>query len=151
MPDVGANIEVSKDTGSFIELGFQINYEKLLVIGEYTELNLDGTTLPNQDSFYVLAGYRFDNILAHVTYGLDDDSRNRITDGVPIVPPLLPLLVPTNGLTDSQSNEASYITVGLRWDFHDSAALKFEYTSYCDDLNSSNDAGLFRTALVTAF
>jgi len=150
-PDVAADIEVSKDTGSFLELGFQIDYENILVIGEYTELNLDGTTLPNQDSFYVLAGYRFDNILAHVTYGVDDDSRGRITAGVPVVAPLLPLLIPTNGLTDSQSNEASYITLGLRWDFHDSAALKFEYTSYSDDLNSVNDAGLFRTALVTVF
>lgn len=150
-PSVAANIEVLKDTGSFLELGFQIDYENILVIGEYTELNLDGTTLPNQDSFYVLAGYRFDSVLAHVTYGVDDDSRGRITGGVPVVPPLLPLLIPTNALTDSQSNEANYITLGLRWDFHDSAALKFEYTSYSDDLNSNNDAGLFRTALVTVF
>jgi len=92
-PDVAADIEVSKDTGSFLELGFQIDYENILVIGEYTELNLDGTTLPNQDSFYVLAGYRFDNILAHVTYGVDDDSRGRITAGVPVVAPLMALLI----------------------------------------------------------
>ena len=150
-PDVAADIEISKDTGSFLELGFQIDYENLLVIGEYTELNLDGSTLANEDSFYVLAGYRFDNMLAHVTYGENDDSRGRITDGVPVVAPLLPLLIPTNGLTDSQTEESNYITLGLRWDFHDSAALKFEYTSYSDDLDSNNDAGLFRTALVAVF
>ena len=149
--NVADDIEVLKDIGTFLELGFQIDYENLLLIGEYTDLNLDGTTLSNQKSFYVLAGYRFDNMLAHVTYGVDDDSRGRITNSVPVVPPLLPLLIPTNGLTDSQSNEANYITLGLRWDFHDSAALKFEYTYYSDDLNSSNDAGLFRTALVTVF
>ena len=150
-PDVADNIAVSEDTGSFLELGFQIDYENILVIGEFTQLNLDGTTLPNQDSFYVMAGYRFDNMLVHATYGANDDKRDRITDGVPVVPPLLPLLVPTNGLTDSQTSETNYITVGLRWDFHDSAALKFEYTSYSDDLNTNNDAGLFRTALVTVF
>lgn len=150
-PDVADDIAVSKDTGSFLELGFQIDYENMLVIGEFTQLNLDGTTLPNQDSYYVLAGYRFDNMLVHVTYGGNDDKRDRITDGVPVVPALLPLLVPTNGLTDSQTSETNYVTLGLRWDFHDSAALKFEYTSYSDDLNSNNDAGLFRTALVTVF
>jgi len=149
--DVANNINVVKDTGSFLEFGFQVDYDNFLVIGEYTELNLDGTTLPNQDSFYVLAGYRFDNMLVHVTYGEDDDARGRITDGVPIVEPLLPLLVPTNALTDAQKNKANYIKLGLRWDFHDSAALKFEYTSYSDDLNSNNDAGLFRTALVAVF
>lgn len=149
--DVADNIAVSEDTGSFLELGFQIDYESLLIVGEYTELNLDGTTLPNQESFYIMAGYRFDSFLAHVTYGANDDNRDRITDDVPVVPPLLPLLIPTNGLTDSQSAETNYITLGLRWDFHDSAALKFEYTSYSDDLDSNNDAGLFRTALVTVF
>lgn len=150
-PDVADNIEVSKDTGSFLEVGFQIDYENLLVIGEYTELNLDGTTLPNQESYYVLAGYRFNNMLAHITYGDNSDSRGRITNGVPVIPQLVPLLIPTNGLTDSQSSETNYVTLGLRWDFHDSAALKFEYTSYSDDLNGNNDAGIFRTALVTVF
>jgi len=150
-PDVADNIEIAGDTGSFLELGFQIDYDNLLIVGEYTQLNLDGTTLGNQDSFYVMAGYRFDNMLAHVTYGVNDDSRDRITDDVPIVPALLPLLIPTNGMTDSQTEETNYITLGLRWDFHDSSALKFEYTSYSDDLNSNNDAGLFRTALVTVF
>lgn len=150
-PAVAENIEVLQDTGSFLELGFQIDYNNFLVIGEYTELNLDGSTLPNQDSFYVLAGYRFDNMLVHVTYGEDDDARDRITNDVPVVTPLLPLLVPTNALTDSQTNKASYIKLGLRWDFHESAALKFEYTSYSDDINSDNDAGLFRTALVAVF
>lgn len=149
--DIANNINVVKDTGSFLEFGFQVDYDNFLVIGEYTELNLDGTTLPNQDSFYVLAGYRFDNMLVHVTYGEDDDARGRITNGVPVVEPLLPLLVPTNALTDAQKNKANYIKLGLRWDFHDSAALKFEYTSYSDDLNSNNDAGLFRTALVAVF
>lgn len=149
--DVANNINVVKDTGSFLEFGFQVDYDNFLVIGEYTELNLDGTTLPNQDSFYVLAGYRFDNMLVHVTYGEDDDARDRITDGVPVVEQLLPLLVPTNALTDAQKNKANYIKLGLRWDFHDSAALKFDYTSYSDDLNSNNDAGLFRTALIVVF
>ncbi len=150
-PEVVNNINVEKDTGSFLEFGFQVDYDNFLMIGEYTELNLDGTTLPNQDSFYVLAGYRFDNRLVHVTYGEDDDARDRVTDGVPVVDPLLPLLVPTNALTDSQKNKANYIKLGLRWDFHDSAALKFEYTIYSDDLNSSNDACLIRTALVAVF
>ncbi len=41
--------------------------------------------------------------------------------------------------------------LGARYDFHDSAALKFEYTDFSDDNNSNNDAGLFRVALVTLF
>jgi len=152
-PDIANNIEILKDTGSFIELGFQLDFENIIVIGEFTQLNLDGTTLANQDSYYIMAGYRFSDMLAHITYGVDDDARDRITGGVPVgVDPSLDFLIDTtNGITDGEANEANYITIGLRWDFHDSAALKFEFTSYGDDLNSNNDAGLFRTAIVTVF
>lgn len=150
---VADNIAVSKDTGAFVELGFQVDFDRLIIVGEFTQLTLDGTTFANQDSYFVMAGYRFDNILTHITYGVEDNNRDRITDGVPvgIAPGLDGLINITNGITDGQTAEANYITLGLRWDFHDSAALKFEYTSFSDDLNSENDAGLFSVAVVTVF
>ena len=149
--DVANNIEISEDTGSFLELGFQVDLENIIIIGEFTQLTLDGTTLADADSYFIMAGYRFNNMLAHITYGVDDDAKDRITAGVPVGVGLDGLIAVTNGITDGEANEASYITLGLRWDFHDSAALKFEFTSYGDDLDSTNDAGLFRTAIVTVF
>ncbi len=148
--NIAADMEVSEDTGSFVELGFQIDYENFLVIGEYTELTLDDTIMANEDSMYVLAGYRFDDMLVHVTYGENENSQSRMTGGIND-PAVADLIAGTDALTDSLSKEFSYVTLGLRWDFHDSAALKFEYTSYSDDLDSNEDAGLFRTALVTVF
>jgi len=151
-PEIGDKLKVDDDKGAFTELGFQIDYNNILVIGEYTLLELNDTLLADEaNSYFLMGGYRFDNILVHATYGWDDSSKSRITNGVPEIAPLLPLLIPTNGQTDGEASDSSYITLGLRWDFHDSAALKFEYTSYSDDLNSNNDAGLFRTALVTVF
>ncbi|OUR62827.1 hypothetical protein A9Q74_03395 [Colwellia sp. 39_35_sub15_T18] len=150
-PGVADDLETSKDIGSFIELGFQLDFENIIVVGEFTQLTLDDMPFSDDDSFYVMAGYRFDNMLAHITYGEDENSKDRITDGVPVGVGLDALIDPTNAFTDSQISESNYVTLGLRWDFHDSAALKFEYTSYSDDLNSNNDAGLFRTALVTVF
>jgi hypothetical protein len=150
-PDVADSIEASEDTGAFIEVGFQIDYDNILIIGEYTDLNLDGTLLPNQEAYYVFAGYRIDNMMVHLTYGGRDYVRGRLTNDVVASPGLVPLIAATNGASDSQAEESTYTTLGLRWDFHDSASLKFEYTAYSDDLNSNNDAGLFRTALVTVF
>ncbi len=145
--DVANNIEVAGDTGEFLELGFQANFDTIQIIGEYTQLTLDGTTLADEDSYYIMVGKQFDTLLASVTYGVDDDSKDRITGNVPVgvAPSLDGLIALTNGVTDAETSETSYITLGLRWDFHDSAALKFEYTSYSDDLNGNNDAGLFRS------
>jgi len=151
--NVANNVEISEDLGTFIEVGFQVDYENILIIGEYSELNLDGTLLSNQEAYYLMGGYRFDTVLAHLTYGVDDGGRGRITGSVPvdIDPALDGLIAITDYLADSQRNKATFITVGLRWDFHDSAALKFEYSSYKDDLNFYQDSGVFRTALVTVF
>lgn len=152
-PSVADGIEISDDKSTFVEVGFQLDFDKIIVVGEYTELTNEGTIIGDQDSYYIMGGYRFDNMLVHVTYGGDDDSADRITTGVPVglSPGLDGLIGATNALSDSQSEEVNYVTLGLRWDFHDSAALKFEYTDYSDDLNGNKDAGLFRTALVTVF
>ena len=154
-------IEASKDTASFVGLGFQLDFDNVIVIGEYTAISFDDTPIPNQDSYYVMAGYRFDNMMVHLTYGADEDIQDPIDiqyqisgipDGTPVdsLPSDLQALIA--GTTSLATTEKStYITLGLRWDFHDSAALKFEYTSYNDDLINDNDAGIFRTALVTVF
>jgi hypothetical protein len=151
-PDVANNFVIEDDMGDFIELGFQIDYENILLIGEYTSLTLENTPIADADSYYVMAGYRFDTVMVHVTYGVDEDSKGSYTSGIPSDSlPIAGLIAGTNAFTDSLTEESAYYTMGLRWDFHESAALKFEYTSYSDDLNGDNDAGLFRTAIVTVF
>ena len=151
-PAVANNFVIEDDTGDFIELGFQVDYENIIVTGEYTSLTLDNTPIADADSYYIMAGYRFDSILVHVTYGVDEDSKDSFTSGIPADSlPVAGLIAATNVFTESLTEESSYYTMGLRWDFHDSSALKFEYTSYSDDLNSNADAGLFRTAIVTVF
>jgi len=147
--DINNELLISEDKGTFLELGFQIDYNNLLIVGEFTQLETD-TVLADDDAYYIMAGYRFDNMLVHVTYGAKDGSTDRLTDDVP-AGALDGLISMTNGATDAESSDIKYVTLGLRWDFHDSAALKFEYTNYTDDLNGDQDAGLFRTALVTVF
>lgn len=158
---IADQISISKDTGSFVELGFQMDLDNIIVVGEYSSLSLDDTPLADQDSYYLMAGYRFDNFMVHMTYGVDEDIQDAIDikyqipgipDGTAVeyLPSDLQALIA--GTASVASTEKSkYITLGLRWNFHDSAALKFEYTAYNDDLNNNNDAGVFRTALVTVF
>lgn len=158
---IADQIDISEDTGSFIELGFQVDFNNIIVIGEYTALSLDDTASADEDSYYIMAGYRFDNMLVHVTYGIDEDVQGPIALDyqIPGIPPGTPteylpgeLQALIYGTQSIESKDgSSYITLGLRWDFHESAALKFEYTTYKDDYNDNNDAGLFRTALVTVF
>ena len=150
---VGDNILISEDNSTFIEFGFQIDYNNLLLIGEYTELEVDDSPLADNKSMYLTAGYRFDDVLVHFTYGYDESEIKNLVDGVPsgVDTSVDQLIATTSLITDFQQQDATYYTLGLRWDFHDSAAFKVEYTDFSDDDNAGLDAGLIRTALVTVF
>ncbi|RHW75406.1 porin [Colwellia sp. RSH04] len=151
--DVANNTRISEDSSSFLELGFQVNYDAIIIVGEYTNLEIDNSPLPEEDSYYVMAGYQFDNILVHVTYGVDDNVSDIYTSDIPygLHPDIDYLKGTTEGFLYSQETEEEYVTVGLRYDFHDSAAFKLEYTDFSNKNNSNNDAGLVRAALVTVF
>lgn len=157
------NTRIYEDDATFLEFGFQMNFDSVILIGEYTELEIDDTPLAEEESYYVMAGYQFDSVLVHITYGVDDNSVDNYAEDITYMSPTDPNnpLDPANifntikGGTEQliveQESEEDYITIGARYDFHDSAALKFEYTDFADDNDSKRDAGLFRMALVTVF
>ena len=122
-------------------------------MAEYTELTFDDAPFGDQESFYIMGGYQFDKVLVHVTYGTDKEVISNYTSDVPfgLAPGLDILKAGTQGLLESQNVEEDYITIGARYEFHDSAAVKVEYTDFSNDNNSASDAGLFRVALVTVF
>ena len=151
--DAANNTLIEKDDASFMEFGFQMNFDELIIVGEYTKLEIKNTPLAEEKSYYLMAGYQFDSVLVHLTYGVDDNQSNVFTSDIPfgLDSNLDQLKGGIEGFVTDQNSEESYIMLGARYDFHDSAALKFEYTDFSDDNNSNNDAGLFRVALVTLF
>ncbi len=151
--NISNDVAIKSDTATFAELGMQIDYNNYLVNAEYTKLTLDNTPLTDQESYYVMLGKRFNDFLVHITYGKDDNKKSDFTTAAPfgVAPSLDFLKSSTQQVIAAQKVDSKYITVGVRWDFHDSAALKFEYTNFNDSLNNTNDANLVRVALVTVF
>lgn len=152
LSDISDNVDIYEDTAQFLEFGFQVNLDNLIIVGEYTNLDVDDSPLAEEDSYYVMTGYQFDNVLIHITYGVDDNSTDKFTSEIPYNGgPTDPLKLGTEAVLNSQDAEEDYIILGARYDFHESAALKFEYTDFSNDDDSNLDAGLFRMALVTVF
>lgn len=149
--DIATNIEVLDDKGKFFEIGFNVDYNDIIFTGEYTNLKLEGTPFNDEESFYLMAGFRINEFTPHITFGVDNDfAKNDILSGnLSGVP--AQLIAVTNGITVGTSEKSSYYTLGLRWDFHESAALKFEYTDYDEDDKPEEDYQLIRAALVTVF
>ena len=151
--DIAAKTLVEEDRVEFLEFGFQANIDNFIVVGEYATIDIEDNPLGYEESYYLMAGYQFDKVLVHLTYGGGTLENDNYVAGVPegISDGLDYLKSSTEELIERQIKENKYVTAGVRYDFHDSAALKFEYTAFSDELNNDGDAGLFRVALVTVF
>jgi len=152
--NVADGLELDDDEGIFSSLGFIVDYEDYLIVGEMTQVDPGDNLFPEQDSYYLSFGKRFDTVLVHITIGADEDVANfALLNNVPqgVDPGLDFLLASTNGLLLSTEDDSSYYTLGLRWEVTDSVAFKAEYTSYEDKLISSDDASLLQFALTTVF
>ena len=155
--NVADALEFNKDDATFSEVGFKMEFENFQLLGEMTELRSDDNFTGDQDSYYVSAAYRVDQVTFHVTYGEDETSNDySAIDSVRAAVPvgastsIDTLIFLSNGVLDSRLEDASYTTVGLRWDFNPSAALKIEYTDLTDNQFGA-DAGLVRVAISTFF
>jgi len=55
------------------------------------------------------------------------------------------------GATSVVKEDSKTTIVGIRYDFHRSAALKFEYTQYDDKLPSNKDGGILNIGVDLVF
>jgi len=84
-------------------------------------------------------GYRFGDFQPYIMYEETETDRNTSTASV-----FPDALQPTvQGAFDSQEFEYYATSIGLRYDFHPSAALKVQYTRFDDIVDLTSDFGTF--------
>ncbi len=131
-----ANFDPSQENvGYFLEFGAFVDYENWLVNLEYTTIGWDDPTLGNNDNAWlVMAGRRFDDILVHLTYAVQEDDPDFDGNTIPLgLDPQLDLLHNAlDGLLANSKN--SSITAGVRYEIDAGVALKFEVTQVESDV-----------------
>lgn len=149
---IGVEATIDKDEAKFLELGFEVDYFNWLIIGEYTDISYESMPLDSEKSMYITGGYRFDDVLVHLTFGRDENEVNPTQNQLPfgVNAQLDALATVTQQTFRFREQDSSYYTLGARWDFHPSAAFKVEFSRRDNDL-IDQDTSLVRTALVTTF
>lgn len=124
------NLDPSQENaGYFVGLGAFIDYEDWLVNMEYTTIGWDNPTLANNDdAWFVMAGRRFDDIVVHLTYAVQEDSPDFGANVIPVG--LDPQLDALHGALDSffSNNQDTSITAGIRYELDAGVAMKLEVT-----------------------
>ena len=97
------------------------------MVSEITKAVVDDSFISDQESYYISVGHRFDTITPYVSFEKEDNkAKTEIYAGVPTASPIF---APVAGLVNSLESERNSINVGVRYDFHPSAAFKAQYTN----------------------
>lgn len=149
---------VENELGKFYGVGYRLEYDNFLSMGEWTQRRTDATAVSSSQGWYVMLGYRIEmgqygSILPNFTYANRSVLDNR-RDGSPYsatdkdfglaqaygtVPASAAFQQTLYNSVAGDREQTSY-TFGLRWDFMPAAALKAQYTL----IHPNNDTtGLF--------
>jgi hypothetical protein len=146
------DIDVRDKKASFTSLGATLDWNDIVVQSEYakrkTDSYINGTT-----SWYVMGGYRIGKFLpyySHARLSIDGSVHNGMPAACPAGYPAActPTLATLNGIvsnlryTGVSQGEQQTDTIGMRWDFHSSVALKVQF----DRVRPNQAAGLLINA-----
>ncbi|MDF3124130.1 hypothetical protein [Rheinheimera sp. 1928-s] len=124
---LAGELDIVDESSSFAGIGFNIDKNDWLVVSEITKASVDNSFISDQESYYISIGHRFDNITPYVSFEKEDnDAKTEIYAGVPTASPIFG---PVAGLVNQMETERNSINVGVRYDFHPSAAFKAQYTN----------------------
>jgi hypothetical protein len=137
-----------KPKGSFTSLGLGVDWNNFVVQSEYAKRKTD-TYIAKTTSWYALGGYRIGKFLPYVMHAslrrdgiVDNTVPTSCPAGYPAActPTMQALRAGVTALTTTATQgEQSTTSLGVRWDFNKSAALKVQV----DRIQPHNGQGLF--------
>jgi hypothetical protein len=149
---LATDIDVRDKKASFTSLGATLDWNNIVVQSEYAKRKTD-SYINDTTSWYVMGGYRIGKFLpyySHAKLSIDDSVHNGMPAACPAGYPAActPTLVALNGIvsnlryTGVSQGEQQTDTIGLRWDFRSSVALKVQF----DRVRPNKAAGLLINA-----
>lgn len=141
-------LEVKDKKASFTSVGLGLDWNNVLVQSEYAKRKTD-SYVSDSTAWYVMGGYRIGAFLpyySHASLKADGRVNNTVPAACPAgypaacTPTLRALSAGVDTLATMRNQlEQSTHSIGVRWDFHRSAALKVQI----DRINPKNGPGLF--------
>ncbi|KKO45615.1 hypothetical protein WG68_09535 [Arsukibacterium ikkense] len=124
-----AAIDIDDESSNFIGVGLTYDDSDWIAVAEYTRVKVDNSFIATQKNWYASLGKRFNSYTPYISFERENNAAL-----VGIYQPyaaVLPaqLLVPVQGLIASQERDANTWNIGLRYDFHPSAAFKTQFSS----------------------
>jgi len=126
-------IDIDDESSNFIGVGLTYDDSNWIAVAEYTRVEVENSFIATQKNWYVSLGKRFDSFTPYISYERENNDAlvSIYQPYTAVLPPQL--LVPVQGLVATQEREASTWNLGVRYDFHPSAAFKAQFSSEDND------------------
>jgi hypothetical protein len=121
------DLDIVDESSSFAGVGFNIDKNDWVVVSEITKATVDDSFITDQKSYYISVGHRFDTITPYVSFEKEDNTAK--TELYAAIPTASPIYGAVSSVVNRQQLERDSINLGVRYDFHPSAAFKAQYTS----------------------
>jgi len=111
--------------GSFTSLGMTMDYKNFLIQSEYAKRKTESRLVPDTTSWYAMFGYRIGKFTPYYNYATVKQDSITSYATLPTAGPLAPLTAAIDGAITTGLRSTN--TLGVRWDFYKSAALKVQF------------------------
>lgn len=150
-PDIANAIELN-DTIEFSGLAATLDYNDFLITTEFIRKDNGESFRGMEETWYIMLGQRFDELTIHFTYEENKAEVLNTLDSVPQVPPLMPLIIPTQAFLKNFEKDGQSYLLGARWNISDSIAFKAEYKYIESKAHpEKDDSSLLQFALTSVF
>jgi opacity protein-like surface antigen len=134
-PALANSLSATNDFARITEVGLVFDWHDVIAQGELIKAQ-DGGFIPSRDDKELLVGYRIAKFTPYAIYSMTKVTSAETQTTIPEAGPLLPLAL---GIDSAMGGVDQHtVSLGTRWDFHDSLDLKFQA-----DHISFQGAGLF--------
>lgn len=155
------NLLAEEDDAAFMGLGFSIDTGTFVLAAEHVEFDFENNLFSKDVREYLMVGFRAGDWMFHLTGSRSEDEISHPEAGIP-GNVAIPVFGSTNtvigtlrAIATAQVEEREVVSIGARWDFTTSAALKFQL----DDIEDSSpqfggatqDQKVFAIAVQTVF
>lgn len=119
-------ISIDDDTGTFAQIGLNIDTGMFVAAAEHVEFEVKDTMLAKNVRDYVMVGLRFGDFLFHVTGSKADDEIAALSAGVPASAQTVQLIGTLDAIAAARNVQRDVISLGTRWDVASGTALKLQ-------------------------
>lgn len=119
-------VVLDDESGSFSGIAITFDKNDWIIIGEITKAEMTDSIVADQNGYYVSVGHRFGKFTPVISFEKrDNEAKSFYLDEIPEESPFYTAVL---GAVNTFEIESDVWNVGLRYDFHPSAAFKVQFT-----------------------